>query len=310
MADAYDRYWTPDVTRCFMAFVDDVSNWYIRRSRRRFWNGDPAALQTLWHALVRAVQVIAPVMPFLSEHLWRVLRAESQPDSVFLAPWPESRARDDELLQEVAEVRRVVELGRQARGEAGLKLRQPLRRLVVQGAAAAQGHADEIAEELRVKEVEFGPVEAIEVRVKPNLPLLGPKLGKELGPVRAALQAGEFEQLDGGGVRVNGHDLSAQEVLVERDAREGWALAEDGVVTVAVTTGLDDELRIEGRVLDLIHRLNTMRKDAGLALTDRIRVTLPVSDADLLAHADWIKEEVLATEILADESAEPQITKV
>jgi isoleucyl-tRNA synthetase len=207
-------------------------------------------------------------------------------------------------------VRRVVELGRQARGEAGLKLRQPLRRLVVQGAAAAQGHADEIAEELRVKEVHFGAVDAVEVRVKPNLPVLGPKLGKELGAVRAALEAGRFEQLDGGGVRVNGRELGADEVLVERGAREGWALAEDDSLTVAVTTELDDELRLEARVLDLIHQLNTMRKDAGLALTDRIRVTLPEADADLLEHEAWIKEEVLATEIRTDGVAEPQIAKI
>jgi len=309
MTDAYERYWMPDAVGIFEAFVDDLSNWYIRRSRRRFWKGDPAALQALWSALVRAVQVIGPVMPFLAEHLWRILRVDDQPESVFLEPWPEAVGLDEGLLAEVAEVRRVVELGRQARGEAGLKLRQPLRRLVVQGASGAQGHRDEIAEELRVKEVEFGPVEAIEMRVKPNLPLLGPKLGKELGPVRAALEAGEFEQLGGGALRVNGHDLSAEEVLVERGAREGWALAEDGSLTVAVTTELDDELRLEGRVLDLIHQLNTMRKDAGLALSDRIRVTLPESDADLLQHEAWIKEEVLATEIGTEGIAEPEIAK-
>ncbi len=256
------------------------------------------------------MQVIGPVMPFLAEHLWRTLRIDAQPASVFLEPWPEVGERDEDLLAEVAEVRRVVELGRQARGDVGLKLRQPLRRLVVQGARLSQRHADEIAEELRVKEVEFGPVEAIEVRVKPNLPLLGPKLGKELGSIRAALEAGEFEQLEGGGVRVNGRDLGAEEVLVERRAREGWALAEDGSLTVAVTTELDEELRREGRVLDLIHRLNTMRKDAGLALTDRIRVTLPEADADLLQHADWIKEEVLATELATDSVDEPRIAKV
>jgi isoleucyl-tRNA synthetase len=310
MTDAYERFWTPDVTRSFMAFVDDLSNWYIRRSRRRFWRGEEAALQALWFALVRAVQVIAPVMPFLAEHLWRALRTDEQPASVFLERWPERRALDKGLLAEVAEVRRVVELGRQARGEAGLKLRQPLRRLVVQGAAVAQGHADEIAEELRVKEVHFGAVDAVEMRVKPNLPVLGPKLGKELGAVRAALEAGRFDQLEGGGVRVNGRELGADEVLVERGAREGWALAEDDSLTVAITTELDDELRLEARVLDLIHQLNTMRKDAGLALTDRIRVTLPEGDADLLEHEAWIKEEVLATEIRTDGVAEPQIAKI
>jgi isoleucyl-tRNA synthetase len=310
MTDAYERYWTPALIRSFDSFVDDLSNWYIRRSRRRFWAGDEVALWTLWHALLRSVQTIAPVMPFLADFLWRLLRAEAAPESIFLEPWPEIRQRDDGLLAEVAEVRVVVELGRQARGDAGLKLRQPLRRLVVQGAGPAQGHADEIAEELRVKEVVFGPVEATELRVKPNLPLLGPKLGKELGAVRAALQAGEFEQLDGGGVRVNGHEFTPDEVLVERGAREGWALAEEGSLTVAVTTELDDELRKEGRVYDLTHRLNTLRKEAGLALTDRIRVLLPETDAELLEYENRIKDEVLATEIVLGDATDPQIHKV
>ncbi|HLB18084.1 MAG TPA: isoleucine--tRNA ligase [Gaiellaceae bacterium] len=310
MTEAYERYWTPALIRSFDSFVDDLSNWYIRRSRRRFWAGDEVALWTLWHALLRSVQTIAPVMPFLADFLWRLLRAEAAPESVFLETWPEVRQRDDGLLAEVAEVRAVVELGRQARGDAGLKLRQPLRRLVVQGAGPAQGHADEIAEELRVKEVVFGPVEATELRVKPNLPLLGPKLGQELGAVRAALQAGEFEQLDGGGVRVNGHEFTPDEVLVERGAREGWALAEDGSLTVAVTTELDDELRKEGRVYDLTHQLNTLRKEAGLALTDRIRVLLPETDAELLEYENRIKDEVLATEIVVGDAPGPQIHKV
>jgi isoleucyl-tRNA synthetase len=309
MEDGYDRFWTPDVTRSFMAFVDDLSNWYIRRSRRRFWNEDPEALQALWHALSRSVQVIAPVMPFLADHLWRVLRTDDQPDSVFLEPWPERGALDVELLEEVAEVRAIVELGRQARGEAGLKLRQPLRRMVVQGADKAKGHAAEIGEELRVKEVEFGPVEATELRVKPNLPLLGPKLGKELGAVRAALQAGEFEQLEGGGVRVDGHELGADEILVERGAQDGWALAEENSLTVAMSTELDEELRKEGRVYDLTHQLNSMRKEAGLALTDRIRVVLPETDVDLLDYEERIKDETLAIELVVGPVAEAQIEK-
>jgi isoleucyl-tRNA synthetase len=109
---------------------------------------------------------------------------------------------------------------------------------------------------------------------------------------------------------VNGRELSADEVLVERSAREGWALAEDGYLTVAVSIELDDELRREGRVFELIHKLNTMRKEAGLELTDRIRVTLPERDADLLAYADWIKQEVLATEIRTGDVTEPEIAKV
>ena len=191
---AYERYWTPELTRVFETFVDDLSNWYIRRSRRRFWNGEPEALATLWWSVVQALRVVAPAMPFLADHLWRVLVLDG-PDSVHLAGWPEAREPDETLLTEVAEVRRVVELGRQARAKSGIKLRQPLRRLVVQGADAAAAHTGEIAEELSVKDVEFGTVDASELRVKPNLPVLGPKLGAALGEIRTALAEGRFDEI-------------------------------------------------------------------------------------------------------------------
>jgi isoleucyl-tRNA synthetase len=311
---AYERFWTPAVTRAFEIFVDDLSNWYIRRSRRRFYSYDEEAFRTLWYALVQAVRVISPVMPFLADHLWRKLAgpADGAHRSVFLAGWPESDGRlaDEHLLAEMAEVRRIVELGRQARSTSNLKLRQPLRRLVVQGADGASGHADEIRDELRVKEVEFGPVEGIRKRVKPNLPLLGPKLGRALAEVQRDLATGLFEELDGGRVAVAGRTLEPDEVLVERTAPEGWALAADEGLTVALSTELDDELLLEGRILDLIHALNAMRRRAGLALTDRIVVTLPESEGDLLEHADWIKQEVLAVEIRADGGvAEPRLEK-
>jgi isoleucyl-tRNA synthetase len=309
---AYERFWTPDVVDEWDSFVDDVSNWYIRRSRRRFYGDDEAAFSTLWWALVQAVRVIAPVMPFLAEHIWQnlVRGAEGAPDSVFLAGWPKVGESDAALLDEVAEVRRVVELGRKARDAARIKHRQPLRRLVVQGAPLAVGHTDEVREELRVKEVEFGDVEAQELIVKPHLPALGPKLGRELGAVRAALAAGEFEELGDGRFRAAGHELAADEVLVERRGREGWEIASDTGVTVALDTSLDDELRLEGQVLDLIHLLNTKRKEAGLELTDRITVTLPEDLAHLLAHEEWIKSEVLAVAIETDGAgAEPTIAK-
>ena len=310
----YDAFLTLNVTRAFEEFVDDVSNWYIRRSRRRFWDGDASALQALWHALVQGVRVIAPVMPFLAEHLWQSLvrgAAGDPPASVHLAGWPAAAAVDQALLDEVAELRRVVGLGHQARAASQLKLRQPLRRLVVEGAPLAEGHADELREELRVKEVEFGHVEATELHVKPHLPVLGPKLGKELGAVRAALAAGEFEQLDGGGFRVLGHELGADEVLVERSGKSGWAVASDEGVTVALDTTVDAELELEGRVYDLIHTLNSMRKEQGLELTDRIAVTLPAADADLVErHAEWIKAEVLAVSLETDGVEAPQIEKV
>jgi isoleucyl-tRNA synthetase len=310
---AYEGFRTPAVVGAFESFVDDLSNWYIRRSRRRFWDEDEVALGTLWYAVVQALRVIAPVMPFLAEHLWQNLArgaAEGAPASIFLAGWPQSAERDEKLLAEVAEVRRVVELGRQARSTSGLKHRQPLRRLVVQGAGLAERHVDELRDELRVKEVDFGEVEATELTVKPNLPVVGPRLGKELVAVRAALSAGDFEQLDSGGFRAAGHELGPDEVLVERRGRPGWAVAADVNVTVALETALDDELRLEGRVLDLIHRLNSMRKEAGLELTDRIVVTLPEEQADLLPHADWIKQEVLAVSIETNGAAgAPTIAK-
>jgi isoleucyl-tRNA synthetase len=299
--DAYESWLTVDVVRAFEAYVDDVSNWYIRRSRRRFWDGDPVALRTLWHALVQGLRVVSPLMPFLTDYLWRRLTAPcvGAPESVHLAGWPEAAEPDQALLGEIGELRRVVELGRQARATSGVKLRQPLRALVVEGAPLAEGHADEIAEELRVQEVSFGHVEASELRVKPNLPVLGPKLGKELAAVRAALESGEFEELPEGRFRAAGHELGPDEVLVERHGREGWAVAAADGMTVALDLHLDDDLLRRGRVYDLVHSVNTMRKDAGLELTDRIRLTLPEADADLLEHEEWIARETLAVSVEA-----------
>src|SRR6185369_7312322 len=216
------------------------------------------------------------------------------PESVHLADWPEPGEPKRELLDEMAAVRRVVELGRQARAQSGMKLRQPLRRLVVQGAESAKAQAEEIADELSVKEVEFGPVEATELRVKPNLPVLGPKLGKELGPLRKKLEAGEFEELDGGRVRVDGHELSPEEVIVERRGKEGWAVAGEDGLTVALDLAIDPELELEGRAREAIHQVNTMRKDAGLEITDRIVLTLT---RELEPHADWIAQETLAERV-------------
>jgi isoleucyl-tRNA synthetase len=297
--DAYDRYWTPALTQLFERFVDDLSNWYIRRSRRRFWNGEPEALAALWWSVVQALRVVAPAMPFLADHLWRRLVLEG-PDSVHLSGWPEVAEPDRALLDEIEEVRRVVELGRQARSQSGIKLRQPLRRLVVHGADGVSPHAVEIAEELSVKNVEFGEVDASELRVKPNLPVLGPKLGKQLGAVRAALEAGQFEEIEGGGFRVDGHELGPEEVLVERRGKEGWAVAGEDGLTVALDLALDPELELEGRVRDLIHEINRLRKEQGLEVTDRIVLTLPSNQADLLRHSDWIAEETLAVEIKAE----------
>jgi isoleucyl-tRNA synthetase len=291
---AYEATLTVNVIRAFESFVDDLSNWYIRRSRSRFWDEDDAALRTLWYALVQSLRVISPVMPFLADHLWWNL-ARGRDASVHLAGWPDVGDADRSLLDEIAEVRAVVELGRQARSTSGLRQRQPLRRMIVAGAPLAHGHGEEIADELNVKEVEFGDVEASELRVKPNLPLLGPRLGKALNEVRAKLAEGEFTELEGGRFQVNGFVLEPEEVLVERIGREGWAVGTDGTITVALDTTLDDELLLEGRVADLIRRVQVLRKDSGLEVTDRIR--LWIAEEDLLPFADRIAAETLAVSV-------------
>jgi isoleucyl-tRNA synthetase len=299
--DAYERWLTVDVIRAFEAFVDDLSNWYIRCSRRRFWEGDETALRVLWHATVQSLRVIAPVLPFLSEHLWQVLVREpcrDAPDSVFLAGWPVAPQPDTSALAAMADARRIVDLGRVARSSSGVKLRQPLARLVVEGASPADDLVSIVRDELRVKDVTLGHVEA-ELVVKPNLPVLGPKLGASLGAVRGALATGEFEDLGDGRFRVAGHELSPEEVLVERSARDGWAIASSDGVTVALDTAVDEGLEREARVYELIHQVNTMRREEGLALTDRIALQIPSRDADLLEHADWIKAETLATSLEA-----------
>jgi isoleucyl-tRNA synthetase len=306
VADAtrgYERWLSPEVMREFEAYLDDLSNWYIRRSRRRFWTDDEAALRTLWYALVQTLRVLAPILPFVTDYLWRGLVLDG-PESVHLAGWPEVLEPDRGLLDEIAAVRRVVELGRQARSTSGIKLRQPLRRLVVEG-ASLDGYLDEVAEELRVKEVELGTVEAVELRVKPNLPKLGPKLGKELGALSKALAAGEFEELERGRFRAAGHELEPDEVLVERGGREGWAVASGDGVTVALDLVLDDELVLEGEAYELIHRVNSLRKEQGFELSDRIVLTVPEAQRELVdRHGDWIKREVLAVDVkLADELA-------
>ncbi len=312
--EAYEGYLTVGVSRAFESFVDDLSNWYIRRSRRRFYGNDEAAFSTLWYALAQSLRVVGPIMPFLADHLWRNLVAgpcADAPRSVFLAGWPapDPALADEQLVAEIAEVRRVVELGRQARSSAGTKNRQPLRRLVVQGAELAQAHVEEIQDELRVKEVVFGAVEAVQLRVKPNLPVLGPKLGKALRDVKLALEAGDFEALGEGRFRAAGFELAPEEVLVERSSVEGWALAEDLDVTVALSTELDAELLVEGAVYDVIHQVNSLRKDSGLEITDRITLRLPeAAEGDLRPHAARIADETLALHVLF-EGAEIAVEK-
>jgi len=303
IADAtagYEEYLTVNVLRTFESYLDDLSNWYIRRSRRRFWNSDEAALRTLWVGLVQALRVIAPVMPFLTEHLWQAIVAAGRPqapESVFLAGWPQAGQIDDRLVADMAAVRQIVDLGRRARAQSKLPLRQPLRNLLVEGVGGIERYLPEIADELRVKEVSLEPIETSGLRVKPNFPVVAPRLGSAMPLVKQALDAAEFRALDDGRFEVMGYVLESAEVIVERLEKAGWEVASEGGVTVALDTTLDDELRQERRVYELIHKVNTMRKEAGLGLSDRIGLWLPKSDKDLLVYGDWIAAEVLAVSV-------------
>ena len=312
--ESYEQFLTHRVVDAFESYADDLSNWYIRRSRPRFYSYDARAFGTLWWSIVQSLRLIAPLMPFVTEHLWQNLvrgACDGAPASVHLAGWPEAAAPDAAVLAEMAEVRRIVELGHQARGEAGVALRQPLRRMFVRGASLVPGHEHEIADELNVKEVLFDEGPVVRVQLKPNLRLLGPRLGAKLRDISGALAAGEYEELEDGRVRAAGEELAADEVIRgERLSVDGFVMADDDVVSVALSTELDDELRLEKRVRDLIREINVRRKEEGLEITDRIVVTLASADADLAeAHADWIKQETLAVELRLDGGA-LQIEKV
>jgi isoleucyl-tRNA synthetase len=304
---AYEEYMTVNVIRAFESFVDDVSNWYVRRSRRRFWVGDEAALATLWYALVQALRVVSPVTPFLGEHLWQNLVSglKGAPESVFLAGWPEPSARlhDQGILDEVAAARQVAELARSARQQAGIRLRQPLRRLVVASGdpglrALVSRQVEDLAEELRVKEVEIAksPREVAELRAKAKLDLVGERYGPNLPELRRLLDEGSFE-VSNGTLRAGAFVLDRGEFTLDYAPREGWAVEHEDEYVVAVDTRLDDELRLEGRVFDLIREVQRKRKEAGFEITDRIVLTLPEDDSDLLEHQDWIKAETLATQL-------------
>ncbi|HST86249.1 MAG TPA: isoleucine--tRNA ligase [Kineosporiaceae bacterium] len=310
---AYESYLTVGVIRAFESYLDDLSNWYIRRSRRRFWAEDEAAHQTLWYCLVTSLQVMSPVMPFLTEHLWKILVADvlpGAPDSVFLAGWPQPSGADEALLAEMTLVRRVVNLGRQARASAQLRGRQPLRTLAVEGADGAQAYADIVADELRVKEVRFGRITASQLSVRPNLRLLGPRLGRDLPAVRQALSEGRFEALPDGSIAVGERVFGPDEVLIDRSGKDGWEMTGENGVIVAIDTNLDDDLRREARLLDVVHQINSDRRDAGMSLTERISVALPASDADLLGYRERLMAETLASVLTVSDDDQLRIVSV
>ncbi|MBW3611495.1 MAG: isoleucine--tRNA ligase [Actinobacteria bacterium] len=299
-------------------FVDDLSNWYVRRSRPRFWRAsDPVAHATLHRCLVVTAELLAPFCPFLADELWTRLTGGT---SVHGADWPSpSGAADAALAEEMAAARRLVGLGRAARTDAGAKVRQPLRRalLLHPGCTLGDDVRGEIAEELNVKGLE--EIEALSGLVRwqvvPNFRALGPRLGAQVNQVKAALAATDGAQVRDalardGFVEVAGVRLSADEVEVRAERQLDIALAQDGTWAVALDLELDRTLRLEGTARELVRALNDLRREQGFAIADRIRVTLVTEDDHLVAavraHSRWIAGEVLAEDLaLTEASHEP-----
>jgi isoleucyl-tRNA synthetase len=317
---ALQEFDTARAGKALAAFIDDLSNWYVRRSRRRFWDGDPAALQTLHECLDVLTRLLAPFVPFVTERVWSALFAgDGRPDSVHLAPWPvpDPTVIDTELSAQVALVRRLVELGRAARAEANVKTRQPLAQALVSApgwAGLAEELRREVATELNVQNLtvlgDAASDELVDVSVKPNFRMLGKRFGPRTKTVAEAITAADGRELaaalaaGAASVEVDGQpvELSPDEVVVTETPRSGWAVASAGAETVALDLELTHELRLAGLARDIVRMIQEARKNAGLDVTDRIELWWLVGGAPapaeaLRAHADQLRAEVLATDI-------------
>ncbi len=288
--------------------VDDLSNWYVRRSRARFWAGDdPEAFASLHHALEVVSRLLAPFCPFLADEIFRTVTGR---ESVHLADWPEPGGHaDPELAAQVDGLRRVVALGRSARAEGGVKVRLPLRRalLVHPGVSMSAEVEGEIRDELNVKAVESveGLDDLITWQLVPNFKALGPRLGNQVQEVKALLAEADGNALHAalardGRLVVGDFELGPDDVEVRATGHDSFALAEDGAWAVALDLEVDAELEREGLARSLSRSLNELRKEAGLEISDRIELTIGGDDeieAALDAHGDQIAADVLAVSV-------------
>jgi isoleucyl-tRNA synthetase len=304
-------------------FVDDLSNWYVRRSRRRFWEGDARAFATLRECLVTVAQLLAPFTPFIADEIYDNL--DGSAGSVHLTDWPGAGGdgvRDEALEAAMATAREAVALGLRARAGAKVGLRRPLREAVVVAAgrerAALEAMADIVREELNVKALRFVD-EADELGsydLKPNYRSLGPRFGKSMPQVAAAVQALDADRVavalrEGQtvGVNVDGHDheLTAADLLVGLQPLEGFQVERVGGHAVALDLAMDDELRREGWAREVVRAVQNARKDAGLDVSDRIALTL-AGDAEIVSVAQeferLVADEVLATSVAFGNGAE------
>ena len=311
-----EDYDTTAAGRAVAQLVDDLSNWYVRRSRRRFWDGDPGAFWTLRECLVTVSKLLAPLTPFIADEIYDNLDA-SEP-SVHLCDFPEPGRRDPELEWEMQVARDGVELGRAARAHGKLKVRQPLGEAVIVAAererAAIERFGELVRDELNVKELRFVE-EAEELgrwELKPNYRSLGPRFGKHMPKVAAAVAALDAARVaatlrEGGsvGLSIDGedHTLGPDDVQMVLQPLEGYQVERAGTHAVALNLELTDELRREGLAREVVHAVQAARKNAGLNVEDRIALRLG-GDGDLLdavrAHEGYVSAETLATSLETD----------
>lgn len=330
----YDAFSTG---RAISSFVDELSNWYVRRSRRRFWKSGEdddkvAAYLTLYECLVTLSKLMAPYTPFLAEEMYLNLageRYEGEPESVHLSDWPEVEEGlvDEELSFTVGVARQAVNLGRAARNSSQIKTRQPLQKVMVSAGekerAALQSMSGVVLEELNVKELAFAQEaeELVEYRAKPNYAALGPRFGKQMpavaeaignlpaGRVAGDVQAGRSIEIELDGAR---HQLAPEDLQVEVGQREGYAVESGEEMVVGLATEITPELYREGLARELVHHVQNARKAANFQIEDRIHLWVegPEEIAAMLEEfGDWVGKETLSRALEApgeEDSPEPQ----
>lgn len=311
--EGLDDYDATTAGRAIAELVEDLSNWYIRRSRRRFWDGDEAAFATLRRCLVTIAQLLAPFTPFIADEIYDNLDG-SEP-SVHLCEFPRADERDRDLETAMATARETVRLGLAARAQAKVKIRQPLHEAVIvaSGAerAAIERLGDIVSDELNVKRLRFVTVadELGSYTIKANFASLGPRFGSEMPQIVAAIAAldpahvaralrdGEHVALSVGG---RNHTLTSDDVALSLAPLEGYGLEREGSHAVALELTIDAGLRSEGHAREIVHAIQSARRDAGFEITDRIALDLRGDEALLAAardHASYIADETLATSV-------------
>ena len=313
-----------DITNAALAideFTDELSNWYVRRNRARYWSQELTddkigAYVTLYTALVTLAKIAAPFVPFITEEIYQNLVVNLDKDaveSVHLCTWPtvDEEAINPELEKEMDLAYTIVKLGRSARNGANIKNRQPLSEILVSTASLPEYYGDIITDELNIKSIKFGAdlSEHVNFELKPNLPVLGRTYGKLIPAIRKAiaeknqmelaqkLKAGEVEVIDANGTEI---ELNSENILVTMQGLEGYAFAGEGEIGVVLDTHITDELREEGHVREMISKIQNMRKEKGFEVADKIN--LYVADNDMLMNVvkkfeDTIKKETLTVEV-------------